>query len=83
MKTKKEIYQWWVSRGDIENEVDDLTILCKELDKKHCYTNSTRRKEVIAGKNVEVRHIQICKSGWKFPLYLDFIDNECVRIGGF
>ena len=82
MKTKKQIYEWWIERGmlagDRDIEDSDLSDYCGKIETKFlCTTMSTNK---LGGKHIDI----IYRRKWKFPLYLDFDKKgECVRIGGY
>jgi len=79
MKTKKEILDWWVSRGTKEATGNDYKDFWEKIDKQSCMIDET-----IKGTGEKQEHkIVIMKKNWKFPIQLFFYDLECYRIIGF
>ena len=84
MKTKKEIFNWWLDRGNIvDGSRNDFKSFKEEIDKELCW----EKKEIRKGYFVV---IITSSRRWKNPLYLLFYspedkesNAECCKIKGF
>jgi len=73
MKTKKAILKWWQrSRGEDLNDLKDFAI---QIDK------AIRQDWKVIDKTYKA--VFLYSARWKYPLYLLFYNNECIKIRGF
>jgi len=74
MKTKKEIFWWWLDRGEELEDKNDYQNFWKRIDRKLKISEEKEGNEII---------VKIKSDAWKYPVYLYFRDLECYRISGF
>ena len=71
MKTKKEILEWWENLGK-DKRNDDISSFLKNI-----------AIPFLSDKKGVITEIKIMPSNCKYPVYLSFWKDECIRITGF
>ncbi len=81
MKTKKEIYNWWLDRANtIDKNKDDFESFKEEINKEL----SWKKKRIKKGYFV----VEIMSANWENPMYITFYYSDenkanCFNISGF
>jgi len=77
MKTKKEILQWYLDRGEIMGDHDDYQDFWSKIDK-----NKIDIIEHTKGTYKDATELCLIlrKNNWRIPITLSFYDNEVYHI---
>jgi len=77
LKTKKDIYEWWIGIGKYPDPRNDLKDFLKKASKDFRLTGA----ESVATRGDGV--VKIMKESWKYPIKLTFVNKECFNIQGY
>ena len=77
MKTKKEILQWYLDRGEIIENHDDLKDFWSKIDRNKIDIIEQTQGNI---KGATELCIILRKNNWRIPIILSFYDNEVYHI---
>ena len=79
MKTKKSILLWFRRESEHLNDLQEFN----DLIDRSIGVIKTEKDKFFSGKIMHIVELRLNSPKWKYPLWINFVNDEAIRISGF